>query len=368
LTTDEPVLGIYIVTFADVSLVTITHPHAVADAHGTSNILHAWSQTILDQRNNVAPLQAARDDILSGIGENQDKGAEKPYVLAALLLGGLPFLGFVFRHLWDLFWTPKTLAKIVYISPEVMSALRNTAHGNLKAAGQHNKQDSETTISTFSSVPFLSDGDLVTSWFAHSTFLSRSATRSAAILNIFDLCSRMPGVIDPLAAYAQNLILPTYTFLPPGALSQTSLGQVALGVREAIVKQTQPTQIHALLGLIRKIQRTGGGHPNYPLFGKSDSMIFACTNWCKFKFPEVLDLSTAMTSSQSTEGSENKSNGQCVAYWGSTVGKADAPRDTLIIYNRDTRGGYWVHAFLREKTWRKIKEDLKSLETGASLV
>jgi hypothetical protein len=363
LTTDEPVLSIYIATFSDASFITITHPHAIADAQGTRDLLHAWSQTIVGQRDNIAPLHGVRHDVFSGVGEKQDVDAGTPYVLAGLLLSGLPFLGFVLRHIWDLFWTPRMHTKIFYISAEVMSALRNTTHDDLKGAGQH----SEKTIATTSPVPFVSDGDIVTAWFARRALLGRSATRSATIMNIFDVRSRMSDVIDPLAAYAQNLVLPTYTFFSPGALSQVSLGQVAMRVREAIVGQTVPSQIRALLGLIRTIQGTGGGHPNYPLFGHSDSMIFACTNWSKVKFLEALDLSAAMASPQRMEMSKDGPCGRCVAYWGSTVGKADGPRDTLIVYNRDTRGGYWVHGFLREKAWRKIEEDIKSLENGASL-
>ncbi|RYP76852.1 hypothetical protein DL769_003538 [Monosporascus sp. CRB-8-3] len=198
-------------------------------------------------------------------------------------------------------------------------------------------------------VPFVSDGDVITAWCARTIISSRPSGRSAIIMNVFDMRRRLSNTFADGGAYLQNLILGTSVFLPAAAALSTSRSQIALKLRKAIIEQTTDAQTRSLLNIARRSYTSSGG---MPLFGSSDSVVIASTNWSKAGIREAADFSAAVV--DSSQLSAVVKDG-FLPYWGTTISVFDNPRDTIVIYGKDGDGDYWAHGYLRTETWDLIQ-------------
>jgi hypothetical protein len=105
-----------------------------------------------------------------------------------------------------------------------------------------------------------------------------------------------------------------------------------------------------------------------PLFVKWDTRVIACTNWTKAKFFEGPDFGSAVEDTAVKHSGGNEPKGKPVMVMGTTTSVDDNPRDTFIIYGRDPGGNYWIHAYLREETWRLIQLELEDITKALSQV
>ena len=311
---------------------------------GTAGLIKAWSDVLADRLDSVSSVVGAKQDVIEAVGSSTDEKAQIPFILKDRQIKGFSMLAFVVRYVWDLF-TKKTIqAHIIYLPAKFMSQLHQTAHQQLKP-----EEKSERPL-------FLSDGDLITAWFSRMVISSRSAKRPAIICNVFDLRSRLNNTFVFGATYLQNLILPASVFLPAVEASTVSLGPLALKLREAVAEQTTDPQARSLLRIAKASYASTG---SMPLFGSSDSMIIACTNWSKAGLLAAADLGPAVISQKQPTSDERPAMppGTCVSYWGTTIGNTDKPRDTVVIYNKDGDGNYWIHGYLRPETCNLIQHE-----------
>jgi hypothetical protein len=344
LTTDEPLLSLRIVSFTDATLVSITFPHAVTDAMGTSSLLRAWSSMLAGLPDQILPVLGAKEDILASVGTPDDKEAQKPHALEHRRIRGLSLLSLIFRVVWDHFTRRNIHARTIYLPADCVAGLRESAQEN-----QPEPRPEKTDA------PFLSDGDLITAWGAQMVISSRAKKTPAIIFNVFDLRSRIKGLFDPAGVYLQNLILPTTVDLPV-VDGNMPVGYIARHIRHAIVEQATDKQARRLMRITRAAIASTG---MMPLFGSPDATIIACTNWSKARFREAAHFGPAVLPSRSATALPSPTGsrlGTCVAFSGTTMGTSDNPRDTFVIYGKDDEGNYWLHAYLRQETWDLIQE------------
>ena len=348
LTTDEPLICLRVITFVDETLISITFPYSLSDVIGTADLLTAWSSVLADQIDRVPKLLGARDDAIENVGTQRDEKSKVPYILQDKQVKGFSFLVFAIRFIWDLLTRRNIQTRLVFLPARFLSHLREMANTQ-RSLGSESQ-----------SLPFLSDGDLITAWCSCMVIASRSGKRPAIIFNIFDLRNRLRNTFVPGGSYLQNLILPGLVLLPAMKALTTSLGHIALRIRHAIVEQATDTQARSLIRMLK------ASIPSMPLFGSSDSMVIVCTNWSKARFLEKIDFGPAVvTGGQPDSGEELAVQpGSCITYWGSTIGTTDRPRDTFIIYGKDSDGNHWIHGYFRPETWRLIQDAILEYQTS----
>lgn len=359
---DQPMLSLHITSFANGTLVGLTFPHSLTDAMGTSEFLKAWSNVVAGKSSFVKPLQGTQVDVLGDVGTNLDKKASQgEFFLEDQQTRGFSLLSFIARYMWDVKTRRSIRTKHIYLPAKYMSHLRQGVEEELK------RQNGGV-------VPFVSDGDLITAWGARMVMSSSTWKNcSAVICNVFDLRGRLKGTFARGGTYLQNLILPATTVLSKEEAATATTAQIALGLRKAIVEQTDDVQTRRLMRIARRWFSSMG---SMPLFAKWDSRVVACTNWTKAKFLDAADFgpnaliaggagnqksSSTRKAARYTEPTQAQAQpGRPVMYWGTTLSVTDNPRDTFVIYGKDTVGNYWVHAYLREETWSLIQKELDS--------
>lgn len=311
---------------------------------GAAELLKAWSSVLADRLDRVPTVLGARKDVVENVGTSSDEKAQIPYVLQDKQIKGLSMLAFVVRFGWDLLTRRNIQARTIFLPAKFVSQLRQTAQEQLRLGSK-----SESS-------PFLSDGDLITAWCSRMIMFSRSKKRPAIIFNVFDLRSRLNNTFTRGGSYLQNLILPASVFLPAAEVSTSSFGQIALRLRQAIVEQTTDTQARSLMKAMKASYASIG---LMPLFGSSDSMVIACTNWSKASLLEAANFGPAVISSGPSISDEKPAAqpGACASYWGTTIGNKDNPRDTFVIYGKDGDDNHWIHAYLRPETWDLIQDE-----------
>ena len=343
LTTDEPLISLRITSFTNATLVSITFPHSALDVMGTADLMKAWSSVLADRLDRIPTVLGAKKDIMESVGTSSDGKSKVPYVLQDKQIKGFSFLLFAIRFAWDLIIRRNIQTRIIFFPATFISQLRQRAQEQLEIGS-----DSK-------SPPFFSDGDLITAWCSRMVIASRSRKRPAVICNVFDLRRRLSNIFIPGAAYLQNLILPTSVILPATQVSTASFGRFALHLRQAINEQATDMQARSLMRAFRVSHASTG---LMPIFGSSDSMFIASTNWSKARFFEEINFRPAVVSSGHSHAGDNLAvqPGICVSYWGTTMGTTDNPRDTFIIYGKDGDENYWIHGYLRPETWSLIQD------------
>ncbi|OHW97439.1 hypothetical protein CSPAE12_03883 [Colletotrichum incanum] len=353
--TDQPLLSLHITSFANATLVGFTFPHSLSDAMGTSELLKAWSNVVAGKSCLVKPLQGTHVDVLGDVGTNLDQKASRgEFVLERQQTRAFSLLSFIGRYIWDITTRRSIKTRHIYLPAKYMRHLRHGVEEELKRRNG-------------GAVPFVSDGDLITAWGSRMVMSSSPWKNcSAVICNVFDLRGRLKNTFTPGSTYLQNLILPATTVLSKEEAATATTAQIALGLREAIVEQTEDVQARRLMRLARQWFASMG---MMPLFARWDSRVIACTNWTKAKFLDAADFGpTALVNSGKYKSSSNSRKattdgarpGRPVMYWGTTLSVTDSPRDTFVIYGKDAVGNYWVHAYLREETWDLIQRELLS--------
>jgi hypothetical protein len=341
LTTDEPLIFLYVTTFTDATLVSITLPHAITDLTGTADMLRAWSCVLSGRVSDVIPVLGAREDVYETMRKPPYDGSTVPYVLQHTQVRGISTMVFEARRVWDTLVTPNLSDGFIFLPAKFISQLRREAEEELE------------TRRGSGGPSFVSDGDLITAWGSRMVVCSRSATRSAVIVNVFNLRTRLSeALVDPTGAYVQNLIMNSSTILQPGAAATESSGQIAIRVREALITQTTEAQV-------RSLARLGfASGASMPLFGRADSMIVAWTNWSKARLAEA-----AAGLGTSAVGSNKKtispvSTDSYMTCWGADLG--NRYRDGFVIFGKNDTGDYWLHGSLRAKAWDLIRTEFKS--------
>lgn len=114
LTSDAPQLTLYVVSFSDATLVSMTTPHLCSNGMGLADLLEAWSLLLAGQDDKVEPmLSGCVEDPMSSAG--LDPSLEERYVLEKKLLTGWKLALWTLRYRLGMVWRPTAEMKTIYL-------------------------------------------------------------------------------------------------------------------------------------------------------------------------------------------------------------------------------------------------------------
>lgn len=351
LLSDQPQLSLHIVVFTDATLVSLTWPHTLTDAMGRYAIVTNWSKVLAGKEDEVTPLLGVYEDPLADLGTGPVPKEEEPYALEPMLLKGLGLVNFAVRFMWDSFWRPNQEQHIMCVPAKSIAALRESATKDLSADD--------------TSAPFVSDGDILTAWLTRLTCLGMPADpqQSLAVMNVFDIRSRLPNLFNSPGVYVNNLLAFAVTHLTAGEALTLPLGKLALQFRESLEAQITEGQVRSRLRLTRK----QAGAPM--LFMEPSAFMISGSNWTKARFFDAVDFSPAVIktgkpfvpASASATAARVTAPGKPVYYHSVLVLDVSMLRNIFNILGRDAAGNYWINVVLNPDHWPKIEEEIKKM-------
>lgn len=335
--TDEPQLGLHIVSFADATLVTVRWPHVSADAMGLAELFRAWEAVLAGREGDVLPLHGFDSDPLAGFGAV----AAEPYRLAERQLSMWQLVVFGVRQALESLWYPGEDARILCVPGAYVASLRAAALGELAGAA------------AAGAPAFVSEGDVLAAWLMgllaeHAPLDPRQTV--ALLLAIDRRPSLAADYLPAATAYFHNAASAAFTLLPAGDLRGRPLGRAAAAVRTSLDELRTRGQLEAFAKVNRDVlHRTG--FP--PLYGDAWMQLVIVSNWSKARFFEV-DFSPAVVGSAGASrrpGRPSYSQSCCHSDGFST-------RNAFQIAGKDGDGNYWLTATLRRGVWARIEEAL----------
>lgn len=350
--TDDPQLGLHVVSFADATLVSFNWSHVTSDAMGMQAVVRAMSLVLAGRESEVQPLVDV--DILEelGLGASIKRGdpapeddAAEPYVLADQKMGKWAYYRLVMRVLFQALFGSSGKPRMLVLPPRSMAALRKAAEAGLADSGT-----------------FISDGDILTAWCTQAIVAAEAlpGRPCTSIGSSFDIRGRL-AMLDPArGCYVQNLVLPAFGMLTNWDAQQASLGNVALKLRKCLMQQVTDPQIRAYFREWHEANLPLTG----PLYGDPTANLVGLHNWTRAKFFDVIDFSPAVVpAAKSFE--EHRWSSHVVGrpvYHHSLVLKKSSGAGVIHIYGKDHGGNYWIHGVFKPSTWSKVREYLDRLE------
>ncbi|KAL0780513.1 hypothetical protein CaCOL14_001848 [Colletotrichum acutatum] len=340
---DKPMIGLQVTTFNDATLVSVGFSHIMWDCMGLKDLFDAWSLTLQGRHGEVIPLIGT--DPLGSFGtspessktiskDDASKSAAstfppEQYQHIKRQLGVVQLVTLGLRQAIDKLLNRNALEEFrtVCVPAAYVKSLRKDALQALNAetAGLSSLQKLEKGHkSQFTpNATFLSDGDVLCSWWTRNIINSRirnptKSRKTIAVLNMMGLRGVLAqaGRLPEKGALVGNAILPIPALLPTRDLVRKGplgFGRVAKALREAIAQLSTRPQVEALLALQRRAhgeevdknankKKPGNGKAGLPaLFGDAGMHMVVCTNWTKAEFFNV-DFSVAVVDEIGCDG------------------------------------------------------------------
>lgn len=340
---DKPMIGLQVTTFNDATLVSLGFSHIMWDCMGLKDLFDAWSLTLQGRHGEVIPLIGT--DPLGSLGTSLEStkmtskdNASKPvastsppeqYQHINRQLGVLQLVTLGLRQALDKLLNRNAAEEFrtvcvpgAYVKSLRKDALQALEAENVSSSGLHGSEKDHK--SQLTPATFLSDGDILCSWWTRKIVSSRirnstKSRKTIAILNMMGLRGVLAqaGRLPEKGALVGNAILPIPALLSARDLIKQGplgFGRVAKALREAIAQLSTRPQVEALLALQRrahgdevdenanKKKITGNGKAGLPaLFGDAGMHMVVCTNWAKAEFFNV-DFSAAVVDEIGCDG------------------------------------------------------------------
>lgn len=367
LNADIPQLAVHVVTFHDASIVTVTFMHTLTDAMGIVAFIRAWTAVLRGDEDQVPAFVGfdMSDDPIETLHEGVPASR---YLFADKLITGWRFFLFVVNFILQFVWWPKDELRTICVPGEYLTKLRESALAELADEAQQNHAAAKSSSSSSSSKPFLSEGDVLFSWWARIMLraLNPSPQRTICLMNVFDtrgvLCE-MGRVPSPDIAMMANATYPLYNLIPARKFLSKSvpLSWIASQVRYAIDTLRTPEQVQAqAAGLWHSAKEAG----RPPLYGDSGMMLVTCSNWHRGKLFRM-DFSAAIvedtTRNKSEEEIKGYQKGKPSFINASSTETGFSIRNSQVILGKDAAGNWWIHSCLRVGAWKKVREQLEAL-------
>lgn len=355
--TDDPQLGLHVVSFADATLVSFNWSHVTSDAMGMQAVVRAMSLVLAGREAEVPPLVDV--DILEELGLDAPtkQGASatskagkvddvvEPYVLADQRMGKWSYARALMRVLYSALFAAPGESHMVVLPPRSMAALRKAAEAGLTDGGA-----------------FISDGDILAAWCTQAIVEAEALPGHpcTSVGSSFDIRGRLAILDAARGFYVHNLVLPAFGLLTDWDAQQASLGDVALKLRQGLMQQVTDPQIRAYFREWRgaNLPLTG------PLYGDPTANFVGLHNWTRAKFFDAVDFSPAVIPAAKGHEKDRWSShvvGKPV-YHHSLVLKKSRGAGVIHIYGKDHGGNYWIHGVFQPKVWPKVREYLDRLE------
>lgn len=349
---DDPPLELHVFTFNDATIVILNFPHFLTDAVGVSKLVENWCKVLAGRPDEVDALSEV--DPLDTVGRGGDKAAVD-HVLAPYQLAGWSLIVFALNFVYDLLFGPKMETRAVFLPEKSVAALKQTAMDSIPF--NTNGQGSGAAEKRF-----VSEGDIISAWAIKNIGLGLGPTckRTMAVLNVFELRSRLREAFDSSTAYVQNAFFVLTTIFTVQEAQNLRLGEIALRLRSSMNEQIPEPQVEALIrGHRASIQKSD----RPVVFAKRDSMLLPFSNWGKARFFDIVDFSPAVLKACSESGNQRNEPGKPVLFLACDANPKPNPtyRNVINIIGRDPSGNYWITGMLSQAAWKEIKKQFQSM-------
>ncbi|TLD18039.1 hypothetical protein PspLS_10364 [Pyricularia sp. CBS 133598] len=358
---DIPQLAVHFIVFKDATIFTLTYLHSFMDGSGLATLTRAWTAVLRGEDNSLPPfIGYEHADDPSASLRQQRPGSD--YVLAEKALKGWAFFVFVVRQILERLCWPREEARVVCIPSSYIKRLADVVRAKLDAA--HRSQDGAGS----GPKPFVSESDVLLAWWVMTAVraLRPAPGRTVALINAFDsrgLLAEMGLLPRKDAAFLGNAAYGCVTLSPARNYLRDSTGApltpLAESIRWDMLTQRTVEQVQAQSAALRE-SLTSAGRP--PLYGTSDMLFFAYSNFNTFKLYES-DFSHALVSKEAEDAPEvnSEAHQRGTPTWiSSTSTEAGfSPRNTGLFMGKDKAGYWWLFACLRKGAWKKVEEQLK---------
>lgn len=346
---DDPPLELHVFTFSDATIVILNFPHFLTDALGVSKLVQNWCKVLAGRINEVDAF--SENDPLDTVStvSGKDKDAEK-HVLSAYKLAGWSMIVFALNFVYDLIFGPKMETRAIFLPERSVTTLKQTTIASIPS-------NTRTTEK-----PFISEGDLIAAWAIKNIGLSLGpkCKRTMAVMNVFELRSRLRQAFNSSAAYVQNAFFVLTTIFTVQEAQNLPLGEIALRLRSSMIEQTSETQVEALI----RDQRASIQKTDRPVvFAKRDSILLPFSNWGKARFFDIVDFSPAIVKTGSRIGSKRNVPGKPVLFLSCDASPKPNPthRNVINIIGKDPSGNYWITGMLSHAAWKEIEKQFESM-------
>jgi hypothetical protein len=342
LTRDVPQLCLHIVSFTDSTLISISLPHTLTDGTGGAQIFQSWALTLQGRDNEIPPFHGYNHDPLATFGET----TSEPYMHAKRLVTGWKKWLFVLYQIYD-GWRYRTASRIVCVPGAFLAQLRKKAIEEIRADTGNDKA-------------FVSDNDVLTSWFTRLELsgFPKNSNKTVRIMNAFTLATVLGNDHLPSSkAYISNAATEIYTFLTVRDFFTKPLSYAAYAVRRSMMEGGTREQVEALAGIKRQCLAETGH--SWPIFGDASMETMSYSNWTKGKYFET-DFSAAIVKEGFPRATRAEKPGfASMVQFNAWSTKFDL-RNLMPIMGKDAAGNYWLQGPLRDVVWKRIEKELKA--------
>ncbi|KAF5601749.1 chloramphenicol acetyltransferase-like domain-containing protein [Fusarium pseudocircinatum] len=341
---DVPMTGLYIITFQDATVITITWPHVLFDAVGFSHLIEAWSEVLAGHKERVPNIIGAKNDVLYDLGNIAHAGPQ--YVASeARILSGIAFIMFVIRMLWIILTQPIVENRIICLPKDVVDKLHRRALEDIK--GGNSAHDG----------PWISPSDAILAWLTRALVDSSKEPRPISMTTPIDARTRLSQLQNADGVYVQNMILGSFVNISKDDLS-SPLGEQALVSRRGLLQQLDESNLIGILQLFRK--RWDNGITRAPIFAAPGSQLLVTNNRLKIDLFTAADFGPAVIQAGKDQQRKNRP-GRPVHHYASSLNPGITMRNFVNIHMRDLEGNYWLSGFFTPRQWSRIEDGFKQL-------
>ena len=348
---DLPQFSLHVTTFADGTIVGVSHSHMTAGLSGFTAVINAWSLILAGKPDAVPPFVGFHEDGMKGLLDNP---TEENHVLSGKELTGWRLAYWSLRSLYESRRSP--------LEYRTLCIPKSTMEGIL--AESRNSIAFKKSISTTSTdmEPFITEGDVLAAIACRSIAQDQQpgSTRNIVTVMALDPFFRANSAFRQNAAYVQNIPTAIFFNCPASTALEASLGELALLARHAITTQATEGQIKAYMSLSAASIKKNGMKV---FFGDKDMALQTMSNWLKANLFEKVDFSPAIVK-EALESEPGRKRGHPTYYHCGDTGDMDEPLliPLWTVMGADYKGNIWLSCVLSRHTWLKLFEFLESFE------
>ncbi|KAJ4982702.1 BCL5p [Stagonosporopsis vannaccii] len=344
--TDAPQLSLFVTTFKNATLVTLSWPHTLMDVMGQQALLHSWSLMLAGREAEVPPVLGARDDAIRAAADAPVETRED-YSLLNKRLTGWAMAKFGMRFASDLVLNRSVETQTLFLPKGALDKLQRQAEADLAT-----QKDDVTS-------PFISQGDVLTAWAIRAIAASLPQPRPVAALHALNARFRISCLKQSTGVYIQNMAVAAFALLSSD-VATGPLGAIALENRRHLTEQSTEPQVLAYLRELCKDQKPATD-PASTLYCDSDALLIPFTNWTRAQFFKTLDFSPAVVCAGETGPSRSNPPGTMIFHHAQSMRPNLTARNVIVVLGKDHNEDYWLTGTLLPSTWAKIKEDIDNM-------
>ena len=289
-------------------------------------------------------MMSFEQDPLETLGQDYPK---ERYHNFGLLLSGLSFIIFGLRYLWELLFSRDVVDHTIRVPGNYVTKMRETA-----------REDLAGTVPKGAEVPFISEGDVVISWWMRTltTALKPSPERPILLMNVFNVWRLFPEWFPPGGSgFIGNSFFYSYTLLSSNkVIHDNSLAYTASKTRQSLMEHRTREQVQAMTAIKRaSYKRTA------PVIGRTNNVFMACTNQ-QMSGNFNVDFSGAVIKPGVSLAERAHALGQPSYINDIEHARGYPTRNVVRILGKDAAGDWWLLFKTRADAWPEIHRQLMS--------